>query len=96
MGLFDGLIGGLVGAEMATVVNGLIQKHGGIEGIVFSRWTPLTGAAAGLRRGNAEPFELQPAVRGTTSLPALKNRFLPALRVAPVSGSGAGTFRTCR
>jgi uncharacterized protein YidB (DUF937 family) len=34
MGLFDGLIGGLVGAEMATVVNGLIQKHGGIQGIV--------------------------------------------------------------
>ena len=34
MGLFDGLIGGLVGAEMATVVNGLIQRHGGIQGIV--------------------------------------------------------------
>jgi uncharacterized protein YidB (DUF937 family) len=34
MGLFDGLIGGLVGAEMATVVNGLIEKHGGIQGIV--------------------------------------------------------------
>jgi len=30
MGLFDGLIGGVVGAEMATVVNGLIEKHGGI------------------------------------------------------------------
>ena len=34
MGLFDGVIGGLVGAEMATVVNGLIQRHGGIQGIV--------------------------------------------------------------
>ena len=34
MGLFDGVIGGLVGAEMANVVNGLIQKHGGIQGIV--------------------------------------------------------------
>ncbi len=34
MGLFDGLLGGVVGAEMATVVNGLIQKHGGIQGIV--------------------------------------------------------------
>ncbi len=34
MGLFDGLIGGVVGAEMATVVNGLIEKHGGIGGIV--------------------------------------------------------------
>lgn len=34
MGLFDGLLGGVIGAEMATVVNGLIEKHGGIQGIV--------------------------------------------------------------
>lgn len=34
MGLLDGIIGGAVGAEMMTVVNGLIQKHGGIGGIV--------------------------------------------------------------
>lgn len=32
--MFDGLLGGVVGAEMATVVNGLIQKHGGVQGIV--------------------------------------------------------------
>jgi uncharacterized protein YidB (DUF937 family) len=25
---------GVVGAEMATVVNGLIEKHGGVQGIV--------------------------------------------------------------
>jgi uncharacterized protein YidB (DUF937 family) len=34
MGLLDGLLGGIVGAEMVTVVNGLIEKHGGIQGIV--------------------------------------------------------------
>jgi len=34
MGLLDGLIGGMVGAEMVTVVNGLIEKHGGVQGIV--------------------------------------------------------------
>jgi uncharacterized protein YidB (DUF937 family) len=34
MGLLDGLIGGAVGAEMATVVNSLIQQHGGIQGVV--------------------------------------------------------------
>ncbi len=34
MGILDGLLGGAVGAEMATVVNGLIQQHGGISGIV--------------------------------------------------------------
>jgi uncharacterized protein YidB (DUF937 family) len=34
MGMLDGLLGGAVGAEMVTVVNGLIQKHGGVQGIV--------------------------------------------------------------
>jgi uncharacterized protein YidB (DUF937 family) len=34
MGLFDGVLGGIIGGEMATVVNGLIQKHGGVQGIV--------------------------------------------------------------
>ncbi len=34
MGMFDGILGGIVGAEMATVVNHLIEKHGGVSGIV--------------------------------------------------------------
>jgi len=34
MGLLDGLLGGAIGAEMVTVVNGLIEKHGGLSGIV--------------------------------------------------------------
>jgi uncharacterized protein YidB (DUF937 family) len=34
MGMFDGILAGVVGAEMATVVNSLIQKHGGVQGIV--------------------------------------------------------------
>jgi uncharacterized protein YidB (DUF937 family) len=34
MGMFDGILGGVVGAEMATVVNELIEKHGGVQGIV--------------------------------------------------------------
>jgi uncharacterized protein YidB (DUF937 family) len=34
MGMFDGILGGVVGAEMATVINGLIEKHGGVQGIV--------------------------------------------------------------
>jgi uncharacterized protein YidB (DUF937 family) len=34
MGLLDGLVEGMVGAEMVYVVNGLIQKHGGIQGVV--------------------------------------------------------------
>ena len=34
MGLLDGLLGGVVGAEMASVVNGVIAKHGGLSGMV--------------------------------------------------------------
>jgi len=34
MGLLDGVLGGLVGGEMAAVVSGLIEKHGGVQGIV--------------------------------------------------------------
>jgi uncharacterized protein YidB (DUF937 family) len=34
MGMVDGILGGLIGGEMATVVNKLIEKHGGVSGIV--------------------------------------------------------------
>jgi len=34
MSMFDGILGGVVGAEMATVVNSLIQKHGGVQGVI--------------------------------------------------------------
>src|SRR5438094_372794 len=34
MGLFDGLLGGIVGAGMVSVVNGILEQHGGLQGIV--------------------------------------------------------------
>jgi len=34
MGLLDGLLGGIVGAEMATAVNNMIAKHGGLGNMV--------------------------------------------------------------
>jgi uncharacterized protein YidB (DUF937 family) len=34
MGLFDGIVGGLIGGQMATVVNRLIAEQGGIGAIV--------------------------------------------------------------
>jgi len=34
MGLFDGVLGGVVGAGMVTVVNGIIEKHGGLQGVI--------------------------------------------------------------
>jgi uncharacterized protein YidB (DUF937 family) len=34
MGMFDGLLGGIVGAGMVSVVNGVLEKHGGVQGVV--------------------------------------------------------------
>src|SRR5438477_917647 len=34
MGMFDGLLGGIVGAGMVSVVNGILEKHGGVQGVV--------------------------------------------------------------
>ena len=34
MGVLDGVLGGLVGGEMATVVNQFVERHGGVQGIV--------------------------------------------------------------
>jgi len=34
MGMFDGLLGGIVGAGMVSVVNGIIEQHGGVQGVV--------------------------------------------------------------
>jgi uncharacterized protein YidB (DUF937 family) len=31
VGLFDGILGGVVGAEMTQVVSALIEKHGGVQ-----------------------------------------------------------------
>ena len=34
MGLFDGVLGGVVGAGMVSVVNSVLEQHGGVQGIV--------------------------------------------------------------
>jgi uncharacterized protein YidB (DUF937 family) len=34
MGMFDSILGGFVGVEMANAVNHLIEQHGGVAGIV--------------------------------------------------------------
>jgi uncharacterized protein YidB (DUF937 family) len=34
MGLFDGILGGVIGAGMTQVVTKLIEDHGGVQGIV--------------------------------------------------------------
>ena len=34
MGLFDGIVGGAVGAGVATILNDFLQRQGGVKGIV--------------------------------------------------------------
>jgi uncharacterized protein YidB (DUF937 family) len=34
MGMLDGLMGGIVGAGMVSVVSNIIEKHGGLQGVV--------------------------------------------------------------
>jgi uncharacterized protein YidB (DUF937 family) len=34
MGFFDGVLGGMVGAAMVSVLNSVIEQHGGVQGIV--------------------------------------------------------------
>lgn len=34
MGLLDGLLGGVVGAGMVAVISGVLEKHGGLQGVV--------------------------------------------------------------
>jgi len=34
MGLFDGVLGGIVGAGMVSVINGVLEQHGGLQGVV--------------------------------------------------------------
>jgi uncharacterized protein YidB (DUF937 family) len=34
MGLFDGVLGGIVGGGMVSVINGILEQHGGLQGVV--------------------------------------------------------------
>jgi uncharacterized protein YidB (DUF937 family) len=34
MGMLDGFLGGIVGAGMVSVVSNIIEKHGGLQGVV--------------------------------------------------------------
>jgi len=34
MGMLDGLLGGIVGAGMVSVVNNIVEQHGGLQGMI--------------------------------------------------------------
>ncbi|MDE2306489.1 MAG: DUF937 domain-containing protein [Gammaproteobacteria bacterium] len=61
MGLFDGILGGIVGGEMASVVNGLIEKHGGVQGIVSQLESQGLGATVRSWVGSGENMPITPA-----------------------------------
>jgi uncharacterized protein YidB (DUF937 family) len=44
MGMLDGLLGGLVGAGMVSVVSDIFEKHGGLQGVVNEFETKGLGA----------------------------------------------------
>jgi len=46
MGLFDGVLGGIVGGAMASVVNGVLEQHGGVQGLVAQLEKNGLGATA--------------------------------------------------
>lgn len=71
MGLFDGILGGIVGAEMATVVNRLIEQHGGVAGIVNQLQSQGLGATVQSWVGTGanqavSPEQLHQALGGDT------------------------------
>jgi uncharacterized protein YidB (DUF937 family) len=43
------MLGGLLSGEMATVVSGLIEKHGGVQGVVTQMQQQGLGAKVGLQ-----------------------------------------------
>ena len=60
MGLLDGLIGGAVGAGMVTAVNGLVEKHGGLQGIVAQFQQQGLGPTIQSWVGNGENLPISP------------------------------------
>jgi uncharacterized protein YidB (DUF937 family) len=79
MGLFDGVLGGVVGAEMATVVNGLIERHGGVQGIVTQMEQQGFGATVRSWVGTGSNVPISPdqvhAAFGSDSITALAAKF---------------------
>ena len=61
MGLFDGMLGGIVGAEMATVVNHLIAQHGGLQGLVSQFESQGLGSTVQSWVGNGPNQPISPA-----------------------------------
>ena len=60
MGLLDGIMGGAIGAAMVTAVNSLIEKHGGLKGLVNDLEQKGLGPAVQSWIGTEETSQLHP------------------------------------
>ncbi len=60
MGLLDGILGGVVGGEMISVVNGLIERHGGVQGIVAQLQSQGLGSTVQSWIGNGPNQSISP------------------------------------
>lgn len=80
MGLFDGILGGIVGAEMTQVVGALIEKHGGVQGVVSQLESQGLGGTVRSWVGNGanqpiSPEQLAQAFGNNGTLQELAARF---------------------
>jgi uncharacterized protein YidB (DUF937 family) len=83
MGLLDGLIGGAVGAEMVTVVNGLIEKHGGLQGIVTEFQQKGLGPTIQSWVGNGENQPISPGQINKVLGPDTVQQYASKLGIPP-------------
>ena len=79
MGLFDGVVGGLVGGELASLANGFIEKHGGVQGIVTQMEQQGLGNTVKSWVGTGANLPITPAqlhqAFGTDTIAALAAKF---------------------
>jgi len=109
MGMLESMLAGAVGAEMATVVNGVIAKHGGLQGLVNQFQQQGLGATVSSWVGTGPNQPITPAevhqVVGTDtvndlaakagiSVPELLSRLSSVLPQAVDKLTPAGTLPT--
>ena len=80
VGLFDGILVGIVGAEMTQVVSALIEKHGGVQGVISQLESQGLGGTARSWVGTGtnqpiSPEQLQQVFGSNGTLQELAGRF---------------------
>jgi uncharacterized protein YidB (DUF937 family) len=61
VGLLDGVLGGVVGAGMVSMVSGIIEQHGGVQGVMAQLEKQGLGATARSWIGNGPNQPISPA-----------------------------------